>query len=120
MDEGELDTRVDSLGNLFGRLEGECKGTVLLSGSYLDSVAAGGTLDGAYVVTAALEAAETIRESGCRLRHSYKVVGFNSEQGSDLGGRTFCGLIDCPPAPALLAKYGLKAKDIAAVRKGLA
>ncbi len=106
MEEAGIPTRVDTLGNLFGLVEGENKNAILLSGSHLDSVTAGGKYDGALGAFAALEAALTLKESGYPLKHSFEVVGFNSEEGSELGGsfgsRGFCGMIDtCPPQQAM-------------------
>src|SRR4051794_17618687 len=41
-----LSVREDAVGNLFGRLEGATAGPVLLVGSHIDSVYAGGKFDG--------------------------------------------------------------------------
>ncbi len=121
MEEAGLKTRIDAVGNLFGRLEGKNRdaGTIL-SGSHLDAVPAGGILDGALGVIAALEAARTINESGTTLRHSLEVVAFAAEEGGPLGGtfgsRVFAGQVGTLPSREALEKVGLKEKDIEAAR----
>ena len=57
MEEAGLKTRLDPVGNLFGRLVGtDPEATTLLTGSHLDSVKAGGILDGSLGIISALEA----------------------------------------------------------------
>src|SRR5688500_8231184 len=62
-----LVVREDGIGNLFGRLEGREAGPAILSGSHIDSVRAGGHLDGALGVLAPLAAlGELVRVHGSR------------------------------------------------------
>ncbi len=109
-------TRIDSLGNLFGIVPGKNPESIILSGSHLDSVKAGGILDGAYGVMAAVEIAKCLKEQNITLEHSFEVVGFNAEEGSDLGGsfgsRAFSGMMKEYPPQDVLAKYKLTEKDI--------
>jgi len=78
MTEAGLRTRVDTAGNIFGRLGAE--GPAVLAGSHIDSVPDGGRFDGVLGVLAALECARTIREAGIPLRHAVEVVAFSDEE----------------------------------------
>ena len=81
MRQAGLETRVDAIGNIFGKLEGkDPNAKTILVGSHLDSVKAGGILDGAYGVMAGLEALRAIKESGELPVHSLELVGFTSEE----------------------------------------
>src|SRR3970282_1378833 len=62
MKEAGLEPSVDPAGNTFGRLGDGAP--LVLTGSHIDSVPDGGTLDGALGVLAALECLRTIREAG--------------------------------------------------------
>lgn len=124
MEEAGLKTRLDSVGNLFGRLEGTDPGaTTLLTGSHLDSVRAGGILDGPLGVVSALEALRAISEQGIRPRHSLEAVAFIAEEGGPLGGtfgsRSFTGRMETPPSPEVLAGFGLSMEDVKAARGDL-
>src|SRR5262245_22352931 len=55
-----LQVRVDAVGNLFGRLEGDSPRTVL-TGSHFDTVKLGGRYDGALGVLSALAAVRALR-----------------------------------------------------------
>ena len=46
MNEAGLEVKVDKVGNIFGRLEGETDNTIM-TGSHIDSVINGGNFDGA-------------------------------------------------------------------------
>ncbi len=116
-------TRIDSLGNLFGIVPGKNPDKIILCGSHLDSVKAGGILDGAYGVMAGVEIAKCLKEQNITLEHSFEVVGFNSEEGSDLGGsfgsRAFSGMVTSYPPKHVLDAYGLSEKDIDAAQGDL-
>ncbi len=121
MEEAGLETRIDSVGNLFGRLEGtDPNAKTILTGSHLDSVTAGGILDGALGVIAALEALRTIKESGKKLKHSLEAVGFIAEEGGPLGGtfgsRAFSGQVKSLPPQDALKAVGLTKEDIEAAK----
>lgn len=77
-----LTTRVDSAGNLFGRLDGHLDGPVVLSGSHLDTVRNGGKYDGALGIHAALAAVSAIVDSGEKPRRPIEVVALCEEEGS--------------------------------------
>lgn len=121
MEDAGLTTRIDPVGNLFGRLKGtDRKATTLLAGSHLDAVKAGGILDGSLGVVSALEALRTIREQGICPRHSLEAVAFIAEEGGPLGGtfgsRSFTGQMETPPTPEVLAEFGLNTEDVLATR----
>jgi hydantoinase/carbamoylase family amidase len=80
MREAGLEPGVDEFGNLIGHQSGE-EGPALLAGSHLDTVPDGGMFDGALGVVAAVEAAQTLRDAGHRLRHSLAVIAFADEEG---------------------------------------
>ncbi|HET6315613.1 MAG TPA: Zn-dependent hydrolase, partial [Chloroflexota bacterium] len=63
MREAGLDVRTDSVGNLFGRMQGESERTIL-SGSHFDTVKLGGRYDGALGVLSALAAVRALRTLG--------------------------------------------------------
>ena len=90
-----LDTRVDAAGNLIGRL-GDGGGPVLMLGSHIDTVEAGGRFDGIVGVLGALEVARCIREAGVALSRPLEVVDFVCEEPtivnlSPLGSRIMSG-----------------------------
>ena len=84
MEKAGLKTRIDAVGNLFGRKEGRVKGLPpVMTGSHLDSIApAGGRFDGTAGVLTALEAVRRIAETGAEHDHPLEVVGFIGEEGS--------------------------------------
>ena len=86
MSEIGLIVREDSIGNIYGRLEGQIKDApVILSGSHLDTVRCGGAFDGIAGVACAIEVARMIKEKGIKLKHSYEVVGIIEEEGTRFG-----------------------------------
>lgn len=94
-----LAVRMDTGGNLFGRLEGTDPdaGTILI-GSHSDTVPSGGRFDGTAGVLTALEIVRSLRESGIRLRHAVEVVDFLAEEPSEyglscIGSRVMAGLM---------------------------
>lgn len=116
MEEAGLKTRVDGVGNLFGRLEGKSK-KAILTGSHLDSVDNGGIYDGPLGIIAALEVLRTVKESGELPKHSLEVVAFIGEEGEPLGGtfgsRAFAGLLPTGYRREQLARFSVGEKAIA-------
>ena len=104
------------MGNLFGRLEGKNKKTIL-AGSHLDSVDNGGIYDGPLGIIAALEVLRTVKESGELPKHSLEVVAFIGEEGEPLGGtfgsRAFAGLLPAGYRREQLARFSVGEKAIA-------
>ncbi|HEY9712619.1 MAG TPA: Zn-dependent hydrolase [Chroococcales cyanobacterium] len=84
--EAGLSTRLDTAGNLIGRLEGSdpACGTIMI-GSHSDTVAGGGRFDGVAGVICALEIARAIKEKGYKPRHNIEVVDFLGEEPNKFG-----------------------------------
>jgi len=86
MAQAGLTVREDSIGNVYGRLEGaEANAPIILSGSHLDTVRCAGAYDGIAGAVCALEAARMLRENGVSLRHPYEVMGVMEEEGTRFG-----------------------------------
>lgn len=85
-----LETRIDGVGNVFGRLptQAESFAPSVLVGSHLDTVPGGGRFDGAIGVVAGLEAAAIVREHVDVSRHTLEIVSFACEESSRFGRGT--------------------------------
>lgn len=118
-----LKTRVDGVGNLFGRLEGRSRRTIMM-GSHLDSVDNGGIYDGPLGVAAALEVIRSIKESGAAPEHSLEVGAFIGEEGEPLGGtfgsRAFAGLLPSGYRRETLDGFGVSEEAVTASKGNLA
>jgi beta-ureidopropionase / N-carbamoyl-L-amino-acid hydrolase len=73
-----LQAWADEVNNVFGRVA-DSSPPWLLVGSHTDTVPAGGRLDGAYGVMAALEVARVLLESGDSASSRIEVVSFHDE-----------------------------------------
>ena len=97
MRDAGLHVRVDAASNLIGRLSGERDdGPVLMAGSHIDTVEAGGRFDGIVGVLGALEAARALQEACVVLRHPLEIVDFTCEEPTltgmtPLGSRIMAG-----------------------------
>lgn len=97
-----LEVSLDGGGNLVARLAGTQAGAKpLVTGSHCDTVVEGGRYDGIIGVLAGLEVAQTLRDSGQRLRHTLEIIDFLSEEPSDygiscVGSRAFSGQLSAP------------------------
>jgi N-carbamoyl-L-amino-acid hydrolase len=84
--EAGLTPVVDAAGNIIIRLPGagrpDDRSPVLLMGSHLDTVVAGGRLDGAYGVLAALEVVQAWAGSGVEGRYEPVAIAFSNEEGA--------------------------------------
>ncbi|AEM88577.1 M20 family metallo-hydrolase [Streptomyces violaceusniger] len=78
--EAGLLPRTDEIGNVFGRSP-RAEWPRLLTGSHTDTVPAGGRLDGAYGVMAALEVLRTLDEANHPSAKYVEIVGFWDEEG---------------------------------------
>jgi beta-ureidopropionase / N-carbamoyl-L-amino-acid hydrolase len=80
-----LEARADEINNVFGR---QPRGSApwLLLGSHTDTVPAGGRLDGAFGVIAALEAARALSAASHPAASKVEVVSFHDEEGVAGGG----------------------------------
>ncbi|MFC7322604.1 allantoate deiminase [Halobacillus campisalis] len=78
-----LAVHFDSVGNLFGRLEGsEAKADTVLTGSHIDTVADGGRYDGVYGIVASLLAVERLKATYGTPKKPIEVVSLCEEEGS--------------------------------------
>ena len=106
-----LTPRIDAIGNIQARLEGrEPARPPILIGSHIDSVTNGGNYDGDVGSMGAIEVAQTLRESGTRLRHPLEVVIFQNEEGGTVGSRM---LVEAPTEALLntTARSGITIRD---------
>ncbi|WP_222183055.1 allantoate amidohydrolase [Geminicoccus harenae] len=93
-------TRVDAIGNLIGRYEGEDPAApVVLIGSHLDTVVDAGRYDGALGVLAGVQVVAALHDGGERLPFPVEVVAFCDEEGvrfptTFLGSKAICGTLD--------------------------
>src|SRR5437870_2350803 len=90
-----LEVEIDAAGNLFGRWHAG-SGKAVLGGSHLDTVPAGGRLDGALGVVAAVHAVELLQREGFAPERPLWVVAFMDEEGTRFnaalfGSRAFAG-----------------------------
>jgi beta-ureidopropionase / N-carbamoyl-L-amino-acid hydrolase len=83
MKEAGLTVRIDRIGNIFGRKDGNKmdRGTILC-GSHLDSVINGGMFDGTVGVFGAIEAVRRMNDAGFKNARPVEVVVFTAEEGS--------------------------------------
>ncbi len=86
MNEVGLKTRIDSVGNLIGRLEASspralAKPKTLLLGSHLDTVRDAGRFDGPLGVLLPIVALAELRRRGIALPFAVEVLGFSEEEG---------------------------------------
>lgn len=87
MQEAGLSTRIDSVGNLIGRLEGGDPSLApVLVGSHIDSVPNGGAFDGPAGVVAAIETAFCMQQLGVTPRRPLEVIAMIEEEGGRFGG----------------------------------
>jgi len=92
MTEAGLSIRIDSAGNLIGRLDGEHSNLpALVTGSHIDTVPTGGHFDGALGVLAGLEVVRTLQAKGRRLRHPLEVIAFADEESTMVGCKGMAG-----------------------------
>ncbi|MSQ19861.1 MAG: allantoate amidohydrolase [Betaproteobacteria bacterium] len=100
MREAGMAARVDAIGNVVGRYEGERPELpCLMFGSHLDTVRNGGKYDGMLGVISPIECVRALHEAGRRLPFAVEVVGFADEEGvrfgsTFLGSRAIAGTFD--------------------------
>lgn len=91
--------RVDGAGNVIAAVEGDGTGLPpLVTGSHLDTVVAGGPLDGAYGVVAGIEVMACLKEAAISLRRPLHVLAYANEEGvvapAFTGSRAIVGRFD--------------------------
>lgn len=100
MREAGMSARVDAIGNVVGRYEGDRPGLpCLLLGSHLDTVRDAGWYDGMLGVVASVECVRALAVRGTRLPFAIEVIGFGDEEGvrfgaTLLGSRAVAGSFD--------------------------
>src|SRR5688572_4830190 len=83
-----LTPRTDPIRTVLARREGGDRALrPILVGSHIDSVTNGGNYDGDVGSMGDIEVAQTLRESGTRLRHRREVVIFQNGEGGTVGSR---------------------------------
>src|SRR5882757_7304606 len=98
--EAGLTVRIDTAGNLIGRLEGNNPALgVIAIGSHSDTVPSGGRFDGIAGVATGLEIVRAFRDSGIRTEHTIEIIDFLAEEPSEyglscVGSRGMTGLLD--------------------------
>jgi hydantoinase/carbamoylase family amidase len=117
LDEVPAEVSVDAAGNLWADLPGEQEGFVLV-GSHVDSVPAGGWLDGALGVFAAVEALRAQAGRG-RLSVALRLVDWADEEGARFGrslfGSSACaGTLEIDEVRDLRDRDGERLEDVVA------
>ena len=99
MKDAGLKVRIDTAGNLIGRLEGAVPGLpALVTGSHIDTVPTGGRYDGVLGVLAGLEIARTLHSSGRSLQHPFEVIAFADEESTMVGCKGMSGTASGDPS----------------------
>lgn len=89
--EAGLSTRMDAVGNVWGRVEGTEGGKAIVSGSHIDSQIPGGRYDGALGIIAAITAVEALLHQFGPPKRPLEVLSFCEEEGSRFTGARFWG-----------------------------
>jgi len=121
-----LTVRRDRIGNTFARLGPADRETApVLTGSHLDTVAAGGCFDGAAGVVCSLEAVRAVslafRESGAALPRPLEVVAWANEEGARfppamMGSAVYAGSLPIEAALSATDSEGISVRDALAAR----
>ena len=119
-----LKTRRDTVGNLWGRVEGTDKGKSIVTGSHIDTVRRGGRLDGALGIVAGLTAVEALLKEHGKPRRTLEVVAICEEEGSRFstnfwGSNAITGSIDQVPddIAAAMRERGLDPQKVASAAR---
>jgi allantoate deiminase len=113
MREAGLEVRWDKVGNLIGRLQGsDSDAPIILTGSHIDTVRNGGTLDGAYGIAGGIIALQYLKEAYGTPIRTLEVVSFCEEEGSRFpiaywGSGNMTGQLDWRSAEELLDSEGV-------------
>jgi len=100
MREAGMQARLDAIGNVVGRYEGERPGLpCLMLGSHLDTVRDAGKYDGMLGVISAVECVDSLNSRNRKLPFAIEVIGFGDEEGvrfgtTLLGSRAIAGSLD--------------------------
>lgn len=98
MNEAGLQVRIDTVGNIYGRYEGQEALPPVLTGSHFDTVPMGGKFDGLAGVMAALEVLTTMKEQGFVPKRPIEMIAFINEEasqflGGHFGSKAICGML---------------------------
>ena len=86
MREAGMAAKLDAIGNVAGRYEGEKPGLpCLMLGSHLDTVRNAGRYDGMLGVISAIECVHVLNSKSRRLPFAVEVIGFGDEEGVRFG-----------------------------------
>jgi hydantoinase/carbamoylase family amidase len=113
----ELEVTADEVGNLLGRRRGKRAGApVVMTGSHLDSVPAGGRFDGPYGIVAPLEVVRAWNAAKVSTERDLYVCVFVGEEGSrfrrgTLGSAAKSGYLAVGDIHALVDAAGVRFKD---------
>jgi allantoate deiminase len=91
MSEAGLNVRRDAVGSVWGTLAGGAGGTVIVTGSHIDSQTPGGRYDGALGVIAGLVALRTLRGQFGTPRRTLEAVSLCEEEASRFHATNFWG-----------------------------
>src|SRR6185295_5591202 len=114
MREAGMQAKLDAIGNVAGRYEGNRPGLpCLMLGSHLDTVRNAGKYDGMLGVVSAIECVAALSSRKARLPFALEVIGFGDEEGvrfgtTMLGSRAVAGGLD----PAVLKTKDAKGASI--------
>ncbi|WP_235001523.1 allantoate deiminase [Halobacillus sp. Marseille-P3879] len=115
-EEHGLVTSFDSVGNLFGRLEGKESSSCILTGSHIDSVSNGGKFDGVYGIIASFSAVQRLKEAYGSPKKSIEIVSLCEEEGSRFpitfwGSGNITGKYDISDAEGIKDTQGISLKE---------
>jgi hydantoinase/carbamoylase family amidase len=111
-----LETRLDAVGNLFGRWAGaEPDAPIVLTGSHVDTTLNAGRYDGVLGVLGAIEAVRALRADGVAPRRSIEVVAWAGEEprfGTGcVGSRAAAGELERADLDRLRDREGVSMAD---------
>lgn len=111
--EAGLTVRVDKIGNMFARREGQDPSRApVLIGSHLDSQPTGGRFDGVFGVLSGLEIVRTLNDAGIVTEAPIEIVNWTNEEGcrfqpSSLGAEVAAGHISLETGLAAKDEHGI-------------
>lgn len=116
MEEEGLQTYFDSVGNLFGRLQGTENSGTILTGSHIDTVAEGGKYDGAYGIIAGFIAVTRLFRKYGAPKKTIEIVSLCEEEGSRFpltfwGSKNICGIYNLNVAKKIQDTDGIAFLD---------
>ena len=111
MDDAGLETRLDAVGNLFGRWAGREDAPRVLTGSHVDTTLNAGRYDGVLGVLGAIDAVRALRADGFAPRRAIEVVAWAGEEprfGTGcVGSRAAAGVLARADLDALVDRDGI-------------